>query len=68
MWLRKKIRNKVENHIFLHEGKIPLKITVSGGLASIEAGRTFETADEFIKSADKKLYRAKRGGRNQVVK
>jgi len=34
----------------------------------VEAGKKYETTDEFMNIADKKLYRAKKGGRNQVIK
>ncbi|MBC8278324.1 MAG: GGDEF domain-containing protein [FCB group bacterium] len=63
-----KIRHRVENHRFMHEGKTPVKVTVSAGIASLEAGRKYETTNLFISAADKKMYRAKKGGRNQVVK
>jgi len=63
-----KIRSKVENHPFLHEGKSPIKVTVSGGITSVEGGKKYETMDEFVNIADKKMYRAKKGGRNQVIK
>ena len=62
-----KIRNKIENHPFIYKDN-NINITVSAGVSSMEAGRTYETANELINSADKKLYRAKKGGRNQVVK
>lgn len=63
-----KIRRKIEDKVFLHEEKIPFKITISAGISSVEAGKKYETADDFIKAADKKLYKAKRNGRNQVAK
>ena len=63
-----KIRHKVENHRFMHEGKTPVKVTVSAGIASLESGKKYETTDLFLGAADKKMYRAKKGGRNQVVK
>jgi len=56
------IRRQVENIKF---GKIPeLKITISAGVASAEAGQTFEAV---LARADKALYRAKETGRNKVV-
>jgi diguanylate cyclase (GGDEF)-like protein len=56
------IRRQVENIKF---GKIPgLKVTISAGVASSEAGQTFEAV---LARADKALYRAKETGRNKVV-
>jgi two-component system cell cycle response regulator len=43
----------------------PLKITVSIGVASVPLSQV-NTAKELIVAADKTLYRAKKGGRNQV--
>ena len=56
------IRRQVENIKF---GKIPgLKVTISAGVATAEAGQTFEST---LARADKALYRAKETGRNKVV-
>jgi diguanylate cyclase (GGDEF)-like protein len=56
------IRKQVEGIRF---GKIPgLAVTVSAGVASAEAGKTFE---EILKRADEALYKAKQTGRNKVV-
>ena len=43
----------------------PVQATVSIGIASVPHSR-IHTAKELIVSADRALYRAKRGGRNQV--
>ena len=43
----------------------PLNVTVSVGVASVPHSR-IHSAKELIVAADKALYRAKRGGRNQV--
>lgn len=59
-----KIRNMIESTPL--ETQIgPLSITVSVGVASVPHTR-IHTAKELIVAADKALYRAKRGGRNQV--
>jgi diguanylate cyclase (GGDEF)-like protein len=56
------IRRQVENTRF---GKFPdLRVTISGGVASANAGSTFE---ETLDRADQALYQAKRSGRNRVV-
>jgi diguanylate cyclase (GGDEF)-like protein len=45
-------------------GKTKLKITVSIGVASRDETKT--TPEQVIRSADQALYKAKKGGRNQV--
>jgi diguanylate cyclase (GGDEF)-like protein len=62
-----KIRLKVEQYIFL-DAKNPLRVTISAGVATVDANKRYETINDLIDATDKKLYRAKRGGRNQVVK
>ena len=57
-----KIRNRVGSHDWdrIAPG---LKVTISFGLAEVNQHHSFE---EIFREADKKLYEAKRGGRNQV--
>ncbi|ACN17003.1 GGDEF domain family protein [Desulforapulum autotrophicum HRM2] len=58
--LAEKLRSKIENYVF----PAPKKITVSFGVA------TFRSSDNditLVNRADEALYRAKEGGRNQVV-
>ena len=43
----------------------PLSITISIGIANIEAGT--DTTNDILKRADQALYRAKREGRNRVI-
>ena len=45
---------------------MPIPVTVSLGLASIDRDEA-TTAEQLLKHADDNLYKAKRGGRNQVV-
>lgn len=59
-----KIRELIEQHTFrTAAGEIP--VTVSIGVATFPRSR-MRSARELIEAADKALYRAKRGGRNQV--
>ena len=62
----RKIKNLVEAFKFKYEETQPNgKITVSMGVATFpEDGKTF---NELVSLADKRLYQAKKNGRNQVV-
>ena len=42
-----------------------IKVTVSLGMASLEDGQEFETADEMIRAADQALYASKSQGRDR---
>jgi two-component system, cell cycle response regulator len=44
----------------------PISVTISAGCASLEGCRE-QSVEEVIAAADRRLYRAKRGGRNRVV-
>jgi diguanylate cyclase (GGDEF)-like protein len=57
------MRSMVERARFEFDG-VPIAVTVSAGVA--DARPSFEEASEFVASADKRLYDAKGGGRNQV--
>jgi two-component system, cell cycle response regulator len=59
-----KVRKMVEDHRFSFEGK-RIEVTISLGVSDM-TGEMTEPAN-FIKVADANLYKAKRGGRNQVV-
>ncbi len=58
-----RLRNKILLHSFLKKRK--LRITVSIGGVSIK-GENLKNAESIIAKADKALYQAKRGGKNQV--
>ena len=62
-----KIRNIVEHHPIRYEST-NLNVKISGGIAAMENGKGYETAFDLIAAADSKLYKAKKGGRNQIVK
>jgi len=57
------VRSTVETHAFIYEGKrLPVKVSI--GVA--EFNKSMESSQALLKSADKALYEAKEGGRNQV--
>jgi diguanylate cyclase (GGDEF)-like protein/PAS domain S-box-containing protein len=58
--LAEKLRSKIENHDFTE----PEKITTSFGVTTLKKG---DNTISFINRADEALFRAKEGGRNQVV-
>ncbi len=62
-----KIRNIVENHPFKVDGT-SIQVTISGGIAALESKSKYSVAEELVKSADAKLYRAKNSGRNRIIK
>ncbi|MCS6798637.1 MAG: diguanylate cyclase [Myxococcota bacterium] len=57
------LRRLVEAHRFAFEGE-PIRVTISVGAAQLGEGMDVHA---FIRSADEKLYAAKRAGRNRVV-
>jgi len=63
-----RLRKNVESTDFLYQGK-KIPVTISIGLAAArQAGNIDDlTADQLIKVADRRLYRAKQAGRNRVV-
>lgn len=60
--LAERIRLSVEGHPFPKVGKV----TISSGVSCTDMGDTC-TANELINVADKALYAAKEGGRNQTI-
>jgi len=61
--IAEEIRKEVERSSF-RSGKKIVKFTVSGGAASFDSAKDFDT---LFKSADKALYEAKKSGRNRIV-
>lgn len=61
-----RIRRKIEAAEIQHRGET-ISVTVSLGLSSWAPLDTVHTLDEFLIHADKALYAAKHGGRNQTV-
>ena len=60
-----RLREKIAE-LSVSTDKGPLQVTVSVGCASFGT-TTEQTAEAMVQSADKRLYVAKRGGRNRVV-
>jgi len=61
-----KIKNLIESHKFDYEETQPNgKLTISMGVATFPEDAL--TADDLVKMADQRLYRAKKAGRNRVV-
>lgn len=58
-----RIRRNLTKKFFLHENK-RLLITFSAGIAQLQPG---ESQDSIFKRADEALYRAKNGGKNQIL-
>ncbi|HAZ09225.1 MAG TPA: hypothetical protein DCZ01_12065 [Elusimicrobia bacterium] len=62
--LAERLRARVAEEPFVFQGQ-PTCATMSFGVASFPQDAT--TASQIVRSADERLYRAKGGGRNQVV-
>jgi diguanylate cyclase (GGDEF)-like protein len=60
-----RLRELVENHQFRFE-TTPLKMTISVGVATT-AGDPDTSPNALLRTADERLYEAKRSGRNRVV-
>ena len=61
---KKRPKNKPDVPVGKNRGKTQLKVTVSIGVASRDDKNT--TVEHLVKAADQALYKAKKGGRNQV--
>ncbi len=57
-----KIRDRVEKFKFVYKGE-EVPVTISAGVAS---SSEFTTQKALIEEADKRLYQAKKGGRNRI--
>lgn len=62
--LAERIRARVSEEPFVFQGQ-PTHATMSFGVASFPQDAT--TASQIVRCADERMYRAKSGGRNQVV-
>ena len=59
-----KVRAMIEGTRFVFEGR-HIPVTISVGVA--ELAPSLANADDLIKMADARLYKAKEGGRNRVI-
>lgn len=57
-----KLRNHIADCPFRHK-ETPVRVTMSGGVAQFQ---TTDTVDSVFERADRAMYAAKQGGRNQV--
>ena len=64
--LAERVREAVAGLAQLRVQSEAVRVTVSVGVACADAGQT-ATLDVLVQTADRALYEAKRGGRNQVV-
>lgn len=65
--LAEQVRAVVAQHRFALAGGGELRVTLSGGIAVVAAGQTdAPDADRLYRSADERLYRAKRLGRDRI--
>jgi two-component system cell cycle response regulator len=62
--MAEKVRGMIEGTRFVFEAR-HIPVTISIGVA--EMNSAVQSADDLIKVADARLYRAKEGGRNRVV-
>ena len=63
--LAERIRKTIETTEFNFGGNT-INITLSMGISVYQGDTKYDSAGQFIEAADKQLYRAKQGGRNQV--
>jgi diguanylate cyclase (GGDEF)-like protein len=63
--LADRVRRSVHDLVTLYEN-LPLKVTVSAGVATLSECDALATGDLLVALADERLYRAKHAGRNRV--
>jgi len=60
-----KLRLKIENHTFIIENDISIKLTISAGI--VQFSDVYASFDLMVRNVDNYLYQAKNGGRNKVI-
>lgn len=63
--LAERLRTSISTHPYLYAGK-PIPVTISLGCASLDCVSE-KSSSGIVQLADERLYKAKNGGRNQVV-
>ncbi|TDX32333.1 diguanylate cyclase (GGDEF)-like protein [Modicisalibacter xianhensis] len=61
------IRRQLEGKVLAHARGVPIRVTASYGIASMEGGEQFTDVDELIETADQCMYRSKRLGSSRVI-
>jgi two-component system cell cycle response regulator len=61
-----RVRKATEDFLFRYQDQI-IRLTASAGISSVPTNREIREEEQFVRSADGALYRAKEGGRNKVI-
>jgi diguanylate cyclase (GGDEF)-like protein/PAS domain S-box-containing protein len=64
--IAERCRRRILEQAIAHEASADGVVTVSAGVATLVAGDDTDR-DEFIREADRRLYRSKQAGRNRVI-
>jgi diguanylate cyclase (GGDEF)-like protein len=65
--IAKRILSAVQSGLHPIDGEVEIPVSISIGCATMSSSSAFGTVEELIKTADRCLYAAKRGGRNRIV-
>ncbi|MFT4798618.1 MAG: diguanylate cyclase (GGDEF)-like protein [Candidatus Azotimanducaceae bacterium] len=63
--LAERVRSSIEGHEFFYEEQV-LKVTISLGVSYWDGGEDVAYPEQIVELVDKRLYEAKRGGRNRI--
>jgi len=63
----KRILNAVQAGPYKADDGSEIRVSISIGCATMSADRSFSSVDDLIRTADRCLYAAQRGGRNRIV-
>jgi diguanylate cyclase (GGDEF)-like protein len=65
--ISKRILNTVQAELHRIEDGVRILVSISIGCATMSANSPFAMVEDLVETADRCLYAAKRGGRNQIV-